>query len=96
MPGRWSRICRPLGEGIRCVCGRLCRGPLEVLVRFGRWDEILAEPANYPEGMLFTRAFHHAARAIALAAKGEAANARKDRRCSWRRLKAGSERDAAG
>jgi tetratricopeptide (TPR) repeat protein len=52
--------------------------PLEVLVRFGRWDEILAEPDNYPPGMPFVRAFHHAARATACAAKGNAANARKE------------------
>jgi tetratricopeptide (TPR) repeat protein len=52
--------------------------PLEVLVRFGRWDEILAEPSNYPESLLFSRAFHHAARAIALAAKGDAPGARKE------------------
>jgi tetratricopeptide (TPR) repeat protein len=52
--------------------------PLEVLVRFGRWDEILAEPANYPESLLFSRAFHHAARAIALAAKGDGPGARKE------------------
>ena len=51
--------------------------PLEVMVRFGLWDEILAEPDKYPEYMPFTRAFHHAARAIAYAAKGDAANARK-------------------
>jgi tetratricopeptide (TPR) repeat protein len=52
--------------------------PLEVLVRFGRWDEILREPNKYPAGMPFVRAFHHAARATAFAAKGETANARKE------------------
>jgi tetratricopeptide (TPR) repeat protein len=51
--------------------------PLEVMVRFGMWDEILAEPEKYTEKMWFTRAFHHAARAIAYAAKGDPANARK-------------------
>jgi len=51
--------------------------PLEVLVRFGRWDEILAEPEHYADYMFFTRAFHHAARAIAFAAKGDVTNARK-------------------
>jgi tetratricopeptide (TPR) repeat protein len=51
--------------------------PLEVLVRFGRWDEILAEPDQFADYMPFTRAFHHAARAIAYAAKGDVANARK-------------------
>src|SRR5215471_8346087 len=53
--------------------------PLEVMVRFGLWDQILAEPEHYTEQMCFTRAFHHAARAIAYAAKGDTANARKAR-----------------
>jgi len=52
--------------------------PLEVLVRFGRWDEILAEPNKYPPGMPFVRAFHHAARATAFAAKGDTVKARKE------------------
>jgi tetratricopeptide (TPR) repeat protein len=52
--------------------------PLEVLVRFGRWDEILSEPDKYPPNMPFVRAFHHAARATAFAAKGDTANARKE------------------
>jgi tetratricopeptide (TPR) repeat protein len=51
--------------------------PLEVMVRFGLWDEILSEPEHYTEKMWFTRAFHHAARAIAHAAKGDTTNARK-------------------
>jgi tetratricopeptide (TPR) repeat protein len=53
--------------------------PMEVMVRFGKWDDILAEPENYPDYIPFTRAFHHAARAIAFAAKGDTANARKER-----------------
>jgi tetratricopeptide (TPR) repeat protein len=51
--------------------------PLEVMVRFGLWDEILAEPEKYTDKMWFTRAFHYAARAIAYAAKRDTANARK-------------------
>jgi tetratricopeptide (TPR) repeat protein len=51
--------------------------PLEVMVRFGLWDDILAEPEHHTDKMWFTRAFHHAARAIAYAAKGDTANARK-------------------
>jgi tetratricopeptide (TPR) repeat protein len=51
--------------------------PLEVMVRFGLWDEILAEPEKDTDKMWFTRAFHHAARAIAYAAKGDTVNARK-------------------
>src|SRR5262245_17106992 len=51
--------------------------PLEVMVRFGMWDEILSEPEKYTDKMWFTRAFHHAARAIAYAAKGDTVKARK-------------------
>lgn len=41
--------------------------PYEVMMRFGRWEEILdePEPADY---LPFTRSMHHAARAVALAA----------------------------
>ncbi len=52
--------------------------PLEVLVRFGRWNEILAEPADYPDHMPFTRAFHSAARALAYSALGQTAKAREE------------------
>ena len=52
--------------------------PLEVLVRFGRWDEVLAEPTDYPPGYRFTQAYVHAARAIALAAKGDLPQARHE------------------
>lgn len=51
--------------------------PLEVMVRFGRWDEILAEPAH-PASQPFTHAFQFAARGIALAAKGDTAGARRE------------------
>jgi tetratricopeptide (TPR) repeat protein len=52
--------------------------PMEVMVRFGMWDEILVEPNDYPDYMTGTRAFHHAARAIACAAKGEPEKARRE------------------
>jgi tetratricopeptide (TPR) repeat protein len=51
--------------------------PLEVMVRFGLWDEILAEPEKHTDKMWFTSAFHHAARAVAYAAKGDTVDARK-------------------
>jgi tetratricopeptide (TPR) repeat protein len=51
--------------------------PDEVLIRFGLWDEILAEP-DHPEFMVFTRAFRHAARGIAYAAKGDTKSARAE------------------
>ena len=37
--------------------------PMEVMVRFGLWDDILAEPDEYADYMTSTRAFHHATRA---------------------------------
>ncbi len=49
--------------------------PMEISLRFGRWDEILAEPLH-PESQPFTHAFQYAARGIAYAAKGEPAKAR--------------------
>ena len=51
--------------------------PYEVLLRFGMWDDVLAEP-DHPEFMVFTRAFRHAARGIAYAAKGDTKSARAE------------------
>lgn len=70
--------------------------PLEVMVRFGRWDEILAEPDNYAEYMPATRAFHHAARAIAYAAKNDAANARKEQSIFLEKIKLVPKEETVG
>lgn len=51
--------------------------PLEVLVRFGSWDDVLAEP-DIAATNRFSRAFQFAARGIAHAAKGDTAAARRD------------------
>jgi len=48
--------------------------PYFALVRFGRWDEIIAEPKPAHE-TLFTRAIWHFARGSAFAAKGQVENA---------------------
>lgn len=51
----------------------------EVLMRFGRWDEILKEPE--PAGNLpLSRAFRHAARGVALTALGRLREAEVERR----------------
>jgi tetratricopeptide (TPR) repeat protein len=52
--------------------------PLEAMIRFGMWNDVLTEPDIYADHMPFTRAFHHAARAIAYAAKGDPTSARKE------------------
>ena len=54
--------------------------PDEVLVRFGKWDDILNESFTPKDYTPFTNAFHHAARAIALAAKGDTAGARAEQK----------------
>ena len=49
--------------------------PYEVLIRFGRWDDILTAP-DHPDFMPLTRAMRFAARGIALTAKGDVAAAK--------------------
>lgn len=51
--------------------------PYEVMLRFGRWDEILAAPEP-PDYMVFTRAMRLAARGIALCAMGNVKAARAE------------------
>ena len=53
--------------------------PYEVLLRFGRWDDVLAVP-EHPEHLPFARAMRHVARGIAAAAKGELDLARAEQR----------------
>jgi tetratricopeptide (TPR) repeat protein len=51
--------------------------PYEVLMRFGRWQEILEVPEP-PDYLPFTRSMHHASRAVALAALDRAEEARAE------------------
>ena len=51
--------------------------PLEVLVRFGRWDEVLAAP-ELPEYLPLARTLRHCSRGIAYAAKGDVAMAQAE------------------
>jgi tetratricopeptide (TPR) repeat protein len=48
--------------------------PYYTLVRFGRWDEILAEPAP-PDDLKYPRAMWHYARGIAFSRKGDSGSA---------------------
>jgi len=68
--------------------------PLEVNVRFGRWDEVLAEP-EHPASQPFTHAFQHAARGIALAAKGDTTAARQEQAAYVEAAKAVKEDEIA-
>src|SRR5882724_472613 len=69
--------------------------PYEVLIRFGLWDEILAEP-DHPEFMVFTRAFRHAARGIAYAANGDVKSARVEQTAFLKASKLVPAEDALG
>ncbi len=51
--------------------------PLEVLVRFGKWEAVLTAPEP-PEFLPIARAMRHCARGIAFAAKGDVASAKKE------------------
>ena len=51
--------------------------PLEVMMRFGQWQGILAEP-EFPEYAPFSRALRHYARAVALAASDDMDGARRE------------------
>jgi tetratricopeptide (TPR) repeat protein len=53
--------------------------PVLSLVRFGRWDDVLREPAP-PETLLYARAMWHYARGLAFAAKGQFDRAEGERR----------------
>jgi len=68
LPVEWARENAMIADGYFAM-------PLEVRMRFGRWDEILAAPepeATFP----LARAIRHAARGVAFAAKGQPAQAR--------------------
>jgi tetratricopeptide (TPR) repeat protein len=51
--------------------------PLEVMMRFGKWDDILKEPEP-PELFPIARTLRHHARAVAYAAKGDVKAAREE------------------
>ena len=55
----------------------LMASPLEVLMRFGKWDEILATP-EFPEYVPISRSLQHYARAVSYVAMDDLANAQKE------------------
>lgn len=55
----------------------LMASPLEVLMRFGKWDEILATP-EFPEYAPISRSLQHYARAVSYAAKDDLKGAQKE------------------
>jgi tetratricopeptide (TPR) repeat protein len=70
MPPEWIKENAGIADGIMAM-------PLEVMMRFGRWDEILAAPEP-PEYLPISRAMRLYARGVANAALGKKAEARTE------------------
>jgi tetratricopeptide (TPR) repeat protein len=70
MPEDWVRENPAFADGF-------VGAPFEVLMRFGRWDEILAEPEP-PAHLPIARALRRYARSVARAARNEVAEARAE------------------
>jgi tetratricopeptide (TPR) repeat protein len=70
VPPEWVKENAAVADGFTAM-------PLEVLVRFGKWDEVLAAPEP-PEFLPIARALRHCSRGIAYAAKGEVAKAKTE------------------
>ena len=73
----WRELPMPLVQQLAPVLEGFLGVPYEVLVRFGRWDEMLAEPEP-PEWQKSARALRHFGRGVALAAKGRIDDARQE------------------
>src|SRR5690606_9276303 len=70
LPEDFLKVFGPFADGYVAM-------PYEVLLRFGRWDDVLAAP-DHAEYLPFARTVRHAARGVALAAKGDTAAARAE------------------
>ena len=70
IPSEWIKEHALIADGFAAM-------PLEVLVRFGRWDDVLASPEP-PDYLPISRSLRHVARGIAFAARGDAAKARAE------------------
>ena len=72
MPTDWVEANALFADGFLAM-------PVELLVRFGRWQEVLSAPEP-PAYLPLSRTLRHAARGIAWAALGELENAREEQR----------------
>jgi tetratricopeptide (TPR) repeat protein len=83
IPADWLKENAGLADGFTAM-------PLEVLVRFGRWEEVLAAPEP-PEYLPIARSLRHCARGIAYSAQGDAAQAREEQEAFLEAVKAAPE-----
>ncbi len=86
IPAEWLKENAAIADGFVAM-------PLEVRMRFGKWDEILARPAP-DEHFPLARALWRMSRGVAFAAKGDAVSARAEHR-AFLEAKAGVPKDAS-
>jgi tetratricopeptide (TPR) repeat protein len=72
IPPAWVKENAPIADMVAGL-------PMEILVRFGLWDEILASPEP-PDFLPIARTLRHAARGVAFAAKGDLEKARAEQK----------------
>jgi tetratricopeptide (TPR) repeat protein len=72
-----AQIPPPMIEQMAEMMDGFFPAPLFVMVRFGRWDEVLAEP-DYSEKLPISRALRHFCRGLALLRKGQLEEATKE------------------
>jgi tetratricopeptide (TPR) repeat protein len=70
IPPEWVKENAAVADGFTAM-------PVEILVRFGRWDEVLAAPEP-PSYLPIARAMRHCARGVAYAALGQTDKARAE------------------
>jgi tetratricopeptide (TPR) repeat protein len=70
IPPEWVKENAAVADGFTAM-------PLEILVRFGKWEEVLAAPEP-PEYLPIARALRHCSRGVAYAAKGEVEKAKAE------------------
>jgi tetratricopeptide (TPR) repeat protein len=72
IPADWLQANAAIADGFTAMS-------LEVLMRFGRWEEVLAEP-DFPSYLPIARAMRHVARGVAYTARGDLEGARAEQR----------------
>jgi tetratricopeptide (TPR) repeat protein len=88
IPAEWLKKNAALADGFTAM-------PLEVLVRFGRWDEVLAAPEP-PDYLPIARTLRHCARGIAYSAQGDVERAKEEQSAFLTAKKAVPEDAAVG
>jgi len=88
IPPAWAKESAGIADGFMAM-------PIEVRVRFGKWEDVLAAP-DLPDYFPLARTMRHAARGVAYAATGRTAEARMEQQAFLAAQKAIPEGAAFG